>query len=319
MRTVLSIALSLLGPCALGLARAQTTTEPRVTLRLREATAAQMAAALTAALGATVSVEGPVAQPVSLELDEVPGAQALDRAAAALGGRWQILYQVEPAAGGVGGAAGGSVTSGRTVTLRLRGVAAGAALAAVARAAGARLELAVPQAGSVTLEAVDLPVEAALDRVTGQIGARWRASYRLIPGPSPAPAPAGLPQPPAPAPRSLVQSLGPLTPPAGSPAVRGSVAKRATETAALRQMLTDDLARLLQTNPGSRSPAVRRYTARLERLFRGLGGLSPAEQARRIEPLRPLIRSGLRAFRGLTPDQQSDFRPVIEVFRRWSR
>jgi hypothetical protein len=313
--SALCLALSL---CILSTAlpaRAQTTAEPRVTLRLREATAAELAAALTAALGATVSVEGATPRRVSLELEDAAGAQALDCAAAALGGRWQIVYRVEPA-DGAGGAAGRGVTTGRTVTLRLEGVAAGAALAAVARAAGARLELSVPPAGSVTLEAADLPVEAALDRVTGQIGARWRASYHLLPGPSPPPEPAASSQAPAAPPQTPVALPVPLTPPAGSPPVRGSGAARAPETAALRQMLTGELARLFQTNPGARSPAVRRYTARLERL---LQGLSPAEQARRIEPLRPLIRSGLRALHGLTPDQQSDFRPVIEVFRRWIR
>jgi hypothetical protein len=84
-------------------------------------------------------------------------------------------------------------------------------------------------------------------------------------------------------------------------------------------MLTGELARLLQTDPGSRSPAVRSYVDRLERLLRGLGSLPSAEQARRWEQLRPLLRTGLRAFSGLTPDQQSDFRPVIDVFRRWTR
>jgi hypothetical protein len=291
-----------------------------VTLRLREATAAEVAAALTAALGATVVVDGPAVQRVSLELEEATGAQALDRAAAALGGRWQTIYLVEPAtAGGRRGSGARGVATGHTVTLRLEGVAAGAALTAVARAAGAQLEWVGPPAGSVTLDAVNLPVEEALDRVTEQIGARWSARYRLIPGSNAAPAGAVLPPTPEPTPRAPTEELVPLTPPAGWPPARGSAARRAPDTAALRYMLTNELARLLQTEPGARSPAVRRYTARLEHLLNGLVALPPAEQARRVEPLRRLFRSGLRAFGGLTPDQQSDFRPVIEVFRRWTR
>jgi hypothetical protein len=277
--------------------------------------ATELAAALTAALGAEVRVEGEADRRATLDLADAPAVAALDRAAAALGGRWQPVVRVSAGATPAdrNGGPGNRIRLGRNVTLRLRGTGIGPALAAVARAAGARLEASPGLKGSVFLEAQDLSVEEALDRVTAQAEARWRLAILLIPGPIPPPPPEETKQAP-PTPQSPPVSLTP----APSPRSVTPLASRGGPTPALlRQLLTVDLARLLQTPPGTRAVAVNRYATRLERAFDALEPLPVAERTRRLMPFRGLFRSGLRAFGGLTPDQQRDFLPVERLLRRW--
>jgi hypothetical protein len=188
----------------------------------------------------------------------------------------------------------------------------------VARAAGARLVAPQSISRSVTLEADGLPVEAAMERVTTEIGASWRASYVLV-----------VPEPAA---ENPTEGQGPATDRAGGAAVPlvtppvsitpapGSVpspeaTSRAPGVASVRAALTTDLARLLQTDPDARRPAVERYAARLETLLSEVA--PPGRPLGHLAPLRPLFRSGLRAFRGLTPDQQDEFRPVYDLLKRW--
>jgi hypothetical protein len=283
----------------------------RMTLTLPASPAEDAARALSSLLGAEVAVEGAVSRRAAVQVTAGTPAELLDRVAAAYSGAWVPVYTVtigreseEPPP---------QPRSGRSVTLRVQKVPARAALQMVARAAGARLRLSESLWGTVTLEGETLSVEEAMQRVTAQVGATWRTSYALlVPEPPAAPAPT-VETPAAPS----VESLSPpvsITPPPGTPSVPARPAL-VLGVASLRTALTADLARLLQTDPNVRRPAVEQYAARLESL---LNEVAPAGRPRpQLAPLRPYFRSGLRAFRGLTPDQQDEFRPVFDLLKRW--
>jgi len=309
-RSLFVLSLCICGWFSPAPAAAQEPAPGRVMLTLPELPAEEAAKAVSQILGAEVTVEGAGSRRGALQVTASSPSELLDRVAAAYGGTWVPVYTVTT--GRELGTPPPPALSGRSVTLRVQDVPARAALAMVARAAGARLHASESIWGSVTLEGETLAVEEAMERVAAQIGATWRASYALV-----------VPEPPA-APRALemraAPEVEPLSPPVSVTPVPGTSATPAAAlpglgVASLRTALTTDLARLLQTDPDARRPAVERYAARLETL---LTEVAPAGRPRpHLVPLRPYFRSGLRAFRGLTPDQQEEFRPVFDLLKRW--
>lgn len=300
-----------------------------ITLHVRDVSAEELAGVLSAALRAEVRVEGAGSRRVSLALDGVSPSELIEQAAAALGGFWQPVLIVERAAAPEGEAPPSTTPElgrqpsrsplrmGRTVTLRLAGVSARTALGMVARAAGARLQIADDFTGSVSAEVENLPVEEAMDGLIAQIGATWRLGLVVTAGPELPPAPAGA----GTADRSATKQLMPvpLVPPPGvfDDLQPQSRALSAVGIPALRKALTRDLARLLQTDPADRVHAAQEYAARLEQMLKDAAEGSRIVAQGRLAPLRPLFKSGLRAFGGLTPDQKAEFRPVIDLLRRW--
>lgn len=282
----------------------------RLMLQLPDSPVVDTAKALSMLLGAEVTVEGAGARRAGLLVTGETPVELLDRVAGAYSAAWTLVYTVTP--GRESDAPSTAAPTGRTVSLAVEGLAARPALAMVARAAGARLITPDSLSGSVTLTGDALPVEAAMDQVTAQIGASWRPSYVLtVPEPPAAPpvetGGAPLVEPPSP-PVSITPAPGSVTAPPETPEAGLGVAS-------LRTALTTDLARLLQTDPDARRPAVERYAARLETL---LSEVAPVGRPRpHLAPLRPFFRSGLRAFGGLTPDQQDEFRPVYDLLKRW--
>jgi hypothetical protein len=289
--------------------QAQETRPARLALKIPEASAAEVAGALSMVLGAPVAVEGAAARRAAVDVTAGTPLELLERVAATFGGSSMSVYTVQ--AGRTGETGSPAPSSGRTVSLSLQSVAPRTALSMVARAAGACLQAPGTLAGSVTLEGENLPVEEAMARVMEQIDASWHASYLLVVPESPS-----APVETRVAPRVDVESMPPVSvsiaPRAGAP---GEPAPRAPGVASLRTALTSGLAQLLQTDPDARGPAVERYAARLETL---LTEVAPVGQPRpHLVPLRRFFRSGLRAFGGLTPDQQNEFRPVYDLLRRW--
>jgi hypothetical protein len=285
--------------------------------------AEELSAVLQSALGAPVRIEGVGGRRVSLTLERASARAALDQVAAALNGMWAPVFMVERLPAGTTAPPGTPVrreSLGRSVSLRVAGVSAKTALNMVARAAAARLAAPEDLTEPVTLQAIDLPVEEVMDQLADQIGATWRTGYVVTAGPAdPTPRHGegeGGATPPAPSLRieegpGAVVPLVPLPGEAGEAVPATPRAEPALEVAALRWALTRDLARLLQTDPAARRPAARAYAARLEQM------LQEVASSRRLAPLRPFFRSGLRAFGGLTPDQKAEFRPVIDCLRRW--
>src|ERR1051326_1297508 len=103
-----------------------------VTLHLQRVSAAEAAAQLARQLGAPVRVEGTRKAPLSVDVSEVAGRQALEAVAAAANGRWQRVYAVSGR--GQGGGAG-RLTSGRLITLDIEETPVAAAVATIAKAA----------------------------------------------------------------------------------------------------------------------------------------------------------------------------------------
>jgi hypothetical protein len=295
---------------------------PTVTLALKDATAAEAAAALSKALGAEVSV-APVAGTVpriTLQLTDAAPVEALDRVAAAVRGRWQPVYSVRPAEPGQERVPPAFAT-GRRVTLSLENAGPRAALATVALADGGILAQPPDEGPRITVKLEDVPVEEGMDRVTTALGLTWTRSFRIVPGvvsaPSSSPTATGGTQSSAsslPAPRPEV--LYPLAEPgrAGAPDSTSPPPARRPD---LARALSDGLTRVMQTEPRLRRDAVRQFAEQVERGFRELDALPPAEQSYHRAQLTRVYRSGRRLYQGLTPDQQEEFRPLFDVLRRW--
>jgi hypothetical protein len=183
----------LLGVGALGIAAVAASAEApaRITLQLRHVGAEQAAAQLSHELGAPIRVEGTRKAPLSVELTDVSGREALDAIAGVANGRWQRLYVVSGRGKGGGP---GRLPSGRLLTLSVENTKASIAVGMIAKAAGARWELDEVPDKVVTLTAESEPVETILDRLAKEAGVVWRAEYVLtVAEPAPTAAPAAAP------------------------------------------------------------------------------------------------------------------------------
>jgi hypothetical protein len=121
-------------------------------------------------------VEGERKAPVTVDLNDVSGREALDTLAAAVDGEWQRLFVLSGQ--GKGGGAG-RFPSGRLVTLSLEDVSVATAAGTVAKAAGARLELEGVPDKSLSITAESEAVELVLDRLAKAAGLQWREEYVL--------------------------------------------------------------------------------------------------------------------------------------------
>jgi hypothetical protein len=218
--------------------------------------------------------------------------------------------------------------TGRRVTLDLENAEPRAALITVALADAGLLASTPPTGTPITVKLEDVPVEAAMDRVAFQLGLTWRRTFRLIPGTGPAPG-SQLPVPGprqqlsepaappggAPGSREPRQKLYSLTdPPGAEPAPdRGSASRRAD----IARALSDGLTRVMQLDPARRGAAIRQFALQVERGLGEVNGLPAQERAHHRAQIARIYQSGMRLYRGLTPDQQREFRPFFDVLRRW--
>jgi hypothetical protein len=170
-------------------------------------------------------------------------------------------------------------------------------------------------------------VEEALDHVTAALGMVWTRGFQIVPAgrragppvavvgpvevtPTP-PAGSALPQP-TPAPDKLfsvteASPVRPTPPEALAPA----------KSPDLAHALSDGLVRLMQVDPMRRGSAIRQFTSQFERSLRVVDGLTPLERLQQRGRLLRVYQSGLRMYRGLTPDQQQEFRPLFDIVRGW--
>jgi hypothetical protein len=299
-----------------------------VTVALKEATAEETAKALGEALGTTVTSvpPGSMAPKVTLDLVDVPPLEALDRVAAALRGRWQSVYQLTAERG-----SGPRFATGRRVSLSLQDAGPATALATIATADGGILAASPPESPSITISLHDFPVEDAMDRVTARLGCAWVRTFQILPGaeavtttsegrPQPEAAtatPTAVATPPVlDLPPPPVQPLVALTEPAAVPEPgleRGPTARRPD----LGRALSDGLVRLMQSEPQQRGAAIRQFAEQVQRGLSGVDALPPAERAQHRRQIARVYQSGMRIYRGLTADQQREFRPLFDVLRRW--
>jgi hypothetical protein len=147
---------------------------PLVSLEAKDIALAGLAGLLTEALGCEVRIEGQATGTVSVTAKDVSPATLLSKSAAALGGRWQVLYRLstkEPAP------TTEPVPSGISLKLEMPDVSCQAAASMVARMAGAKIERDGTLTGQVALVGAAMPVEEAMDAIAKAAGASWRRIY----------------------------------------------------------------------------------------------------------------------------------------------
>jgi hypothetical protein len=300
---------------------------PAITLTLKDASPEEAAKVLSGALGESITIEptsGSLPH-VTLQLQDATPLETLERFAASLHGRWQTVYTVAPA---VPNAAPHRppFATGRRVSLSLENVTPRVALHTVAAADQGIMEGTAAEEPRISLKMDAVPVEEGMDRVSGVLGLQWSRRFLIIPGPvrslplkppgtlatGPASTNASdLPAPPPPAEKlfSLAEPTSlPLPAPERAPAMK---------TPDLARSLSDGMARLMQVDPSRRGGAVRQFAQQVERGLRDLDRLPAPEQALQHTRLARVYQSGMRMYRGLTPDQQQEFRPLFDVLRRW--
>lgn len=300
-----------------------------ITFSLKDVPSEEAARRLGEALGITIAVEptSDAIPRITLQLQEVSPLEALDRFAASLHGRWQSVYMLTPTVPGVAPPAP-AFASGRRVTLNLANVTPRVALNAVASADQGEVEGVVPEVPRIGLKLEDVPVEEGMDRVSNALGLHWSRRFRIIPrnavglvaqpevtaaSPSAPPTVNGAPNPPAAA-EKLFSLTDPTSPSAPS-SERSSVAKSRD----LARALSEGIAKLMQIEPSRRGSVVRQFSQQVERGLREVDSLPAAEQSQQRARLVRVYQSGMRMYRGLTPDQQQEFRPLFDVLRRWLR
>jgi len=63
--------------------------------------------------------------------------------------------------------------------------------------------------------------------------------------------------------------------------------------------------------------AVRDFAGQLEQQFRQIQLLPAARRAEQMAGMRPICEAASRTAKGLTPQQHSEFQPILDVFTRW--
>jgi hypothetical protein len=162
--------------CAVGTGGLRAAPAARVTLRVRQQPLAKVVAELSQALGAPVRIEGERKTPVTVDVSDVSGREALEAVATAVDGEWQRLIVLSGQRKG-GGA--GRFPSGRLVTLSLEDVSVATAAGTVAKAAAARLELEGVPDKSLSITAESEAVETVLDRLAKSAGLFWQEEFVL--------------------------------------------------------------------------------------------------------------------------------------------
>jgi hypothetical protein len=302
-------------------------TGPTITLTLKDAAAEEAVQVLGRALGVSITVksaEGSLPH-VTLKLEDATPLEALDRFAGMLNGRWQPVYVVRPAAP-TQVQQPAPFSTGRRVTLNLENVAARVALSTVAAADRGVLEVPAATEPHISLKLDDVPVEEGMDRVAGALGMTWTRAFQIVPASvrsvsavrvdttgsgSASPSANNLPVSPAPS-----EKLFTLTEPPRSPAPTPERASPA-KSPDLARALSDGMARLMQVDPGRRGSAIRQFAKQVERGLHDLELLPVQEQSLQRTRLTRVYQSGMRMFRGLTPDQQQEFRPLFDALRHW--
>jgi hypothetical protein len=222
------------------------------------------------------------------------------------------------------------------VTLHVQSAAAGPVLAAVALADGGILATPPPaDAPRIDVDLENVPVEAGMDRVAAELGLAWTRSFEILPETVIPVTPRGATtseaghehsgglRPGAADPRTegTHSSPGPtnptLYPLAGAQDAAGSAPRRTGAHSDLARVVADGLTRVMQMDPRARRPAIRQFAQQLETRLREINDLPAAERAQQRERLDRVYHSSLRLYRGLTPDQQQEFRPLFDVLRRW--
>jgi hypothetical protein len=198
----------------------------------------------------------------------------------------------------------------------------------------------------VTLKAHEMPVEQALDEIARQVGGSWTVTYVIRPGVTPAAAPTPPRTSPRATPNAPRQPRLDASPGAGRSTPQGFGAQglppelskdrrffpmpfepqaQATRPQAppldpnAAKMLGEGLARVMQMPPAQRRAAVKDFASQIDQQFRQMQSLPAARRTEQMAAMRPLHQAAVRTFGGLTPDQQREFRPIVEVFNRWMR
>jgi hypothetical protein len=299
-----------------------------ITLTLKEAPADEAAKSLGVALGASIRLvptEGSWRH-VTLQLVETGPLEALDRLAAAVNGRWQPVYSLRRAAPDEAPAPPPFAT-GRRVTLNLENVAPRVALSTVAAADKGVLEGTAAEEPRLSLKLDDVAVEEGMNRVVGALGLVWTRGFQIVLGSvrSGSPLPAGSPDSGRAAPGGSsepaqmphpAEKLFSLTEP---PSAQAPMSERTppVKSPDLARALSDGMARLMQVEPARRGSAIRQFAQQVERGLREVDLLPVPEQSQQRTRLARVYQSGMRMYRGLTPDQQQEFRPLFDVLRRW--
>ena len=85
------------------------------------------------------------------------------------------------------------------------------------------------------------------------------------------------------------------------------------------KMLSLGLTQVMKMPPAQRKLAVKDFATQLDQQFRQMQGLTVPQRSEQMAAMRPVQEGAMRTYKGLTPDQQREFKPIIEVFNRWMR
>jgi hypothetical protein len=85
------------------------------------------------------------------------------------------------------------------------------------------------------------------------------------------------------------------------------------------KMLSEGLTRVMQMPPAQRRMAVKDFATQIDQQFRQMQGLPGPRRAEQMTAMRPVYEGAMRTYKGLTPDQRREFKPIVDVFTRWMR
>lgn len=281
-------------------------------LRLQDASPAEVGQELSRVLRAPVEVRGGEGRKVTVTLATALPTALLDRAAAMLGGTWTAKLRVTAGASRAAEAPPPPHLE-RNLALGLQDVPASRAFAVVARELKADLETTGNLDQRVTVLGVNASAATMLDRIADQANARWSLVYRIeatelrMEPPPPPVVPTPRVEPPS-MPVAPVAAVLPRVPAAPS----------APSGAAVRAALWDGIKDVVRVPPDQRAAAVAAFLRLGEQLVGSLNHLPVGERQNRLRALQPLMASWKRLYGGLAPDLQKQLAPVTEALKRWS-
>jgi hypothetical protein len=285
---------------------------PAAAARLEGAGPEEVARELERVVGVPVEIRGGVGRQVTLELAEGSPERQVERAAAALGGRWRLKLRVKPGRGGPGARL---PVLERRLPVGFQDITARLAFSIIARDLKADLELEGDLPNRVTVLASGISTAEILNLIAEQAGAAWSVAYRIdAPDAPPRPQPA----PPAEAPAPAEQPVSEPAPPP-PPAPREERPPAVPPGPELRAALHDAMVRVLRTGPERREEAVRRFVREAEALFDSLARLAPSQRDVRIRTIYPILAPWKRLHQGLAPEVQKQMAPILEVLERHLR